>query len=132
MIDVLLSGRLVRDPVTRTGKSGKDFTTALLRCDVGEEDPVIVSVIAFGGVVEKLGRLKAGDAVSIAGSAKLSSWEKDGETRHGLSVTASAVLSAYDAKRRRGGDAKDEARRDRAAPHGGQESAPSFDDPVSW
>ena len=56
---------------------------------------------------EKLARLKAGDAVAIAGSAKLTSWEKDGETKHGLSVTASAVLSAYDVKRRRGNETKD-------------------------
>jgi single-stranded DNA-binding protein len=107
MLDVLVSGRLVRDPVTRTGQSGKPFTTALLRVDTGEEDQTLVSIIAFQEAAEKLARLKAGDAVAVAGSAKLSSWEKDGETRHGLSVTASAVLSAYDVKRRRGTDEKD-------------------------
>jgi single-stranded DNA-binding protein len=100
MLDVLVSGKLVRDPVTRTGKSGKDFCTALLRVDTGEEEQMLVPVIAFQEAAEKLSRLKAGDAVSVAGPAKLSSWEKDGETRHGLSVTAHAVLSAYDVKRR--------------------------------
>ena len=108
MLDVLVSGKLVRDPVTRTGQSGKPFTTGLLRVDVGEEEQMLVSVIAFQEAGEKLGRLKSGDAVSVAGSAKLSSWEKDGETRHGLSVTASSVLSAYDVRRRRGSEgAKD-------------------------
>ena len=112
MLDVLVSGKLVRDPVTRTGQSGKPFTTCLLRVDVGEEEQMLVSVIAFQEVGEKLGRLKSGDAVSVAGSAKLSSWEKDGETRHGLSVTASSVLSAYDVRRRRGSEgAKDKPAR---------------------
>jgi hypothetical protein len=60
-------------------------------------------VFTFQEVSERLGRLKAGDAVSLAGSARLSSWEKDGEARHGLSVTATAILSAWDAKRRRRG-----------------------------
>jgi single-stranded DNA-binding protein len=124
MIDALISGRLVRDPMTRTGQSGKPFTTALLRCDTGEEEQTLVSVIAFQEAGEKLGRLKAGDAVAVAGSAKLSSWEKDGETRHGLSVTASSVLSAYDVKRRRGGEEKPVAK-----------SAPSetpLNDPIPW
>jgi single-stranded DNA-binding protein len=108
VLDVLISGKLIRDPVSRTGQSGKPFTTALLRCDTGEEEQTLVSVIAFNEVSERLSRLKAGDGVAIVGSAKLSSWEKDGETKHGLSVTASSVLSAFDVKRRRGNEvAKD-------------------------
>jgi single-stranded DNA-binding protein len=112
MLDVLISGRLARDPVSRVGSSGKPFTTALLRCDTGEEQQMLVNVISFGEASEKLSKLKAGDAVSVAGPAKLSSWEKDGETRHGLSVTASSVLSAYDVRRRRGSEgAKDKPAR---------------------
>jgi single-stranded DNA-binding protein len=107
ILNVLVSGKLIKDPVSRIGSSGKPFTTALLRVDTGEEEQMLVSVIAFQESAEKLGRLKAGDGVAIAGSAKLSSWEKEGEVKHGLSVTASAVLSAYDVKRRRGGDEKD-------------------------
>jgi single-stranded DNA-binding protein len=110
MLDVLLSGKLIKDPVIRTGASGRSFTTALVRCDTGEEESTLVSVIAFQEAGEKLGRLKSGDGVSIAGSAKLSSWVKDGETKYGLSVTASAVLSAYDVRKRRGGDEKKPAR----------------------
>lgn len=123
MLDVLVSGRLVRDPQTRVGQSGKPFTTCLLRVDTGEEEQMLVSVIAFQEAAEKLARLKAGDAVAVAGSAKLSSWEKDGETRHGLSVTASAVLSAYDVKRRR----SSEATKDKPAT-----VAPDLDDPIPF
>jgi single-stranded DNA-binding protein len=128
MLDVLVSGKLIKDPVIRTGQSGKPFTTALLRVDTGEEEQTLVSVIAFQEAAEKLARLKAGDAVAIAGSAKLSSWEKDGETKHGLSVTASAVLSAYDVKRRRGNEApSDTTGKDKPAT-----AAPDLDDPLPF
>jgi len=125
MLDVLVSGKLIREPVTRTGQSGKPFTTALVRCDVGEEEQMLVSVIAFQEAGEKLGRLRAGDAIAIAGSAKLSSWEKDGETKHGLSVTASAVLSAYDVRKRRG----NETAKDKPA---AQAPGPELDDEIPF
>ena len=125
MLDVLVSGKLIREPVTRTGQSGKPFTTALVRCDVGEEEQMLVSVIAFQEAGEKLGRLRAGDAIAIAGSAKLSSWEKDGETKHGLSVTASAVLSAYDVRKRRG----NETAKDKPAV---RDSGPELDDEIPF
>lgn len=129
MLEVLASGKLIKDPDTRTGQSGKPFTTALLRVDVGEEQPTLVSVIAFQEASEKLGRLKSGDAITVAGSAKLSSWEKDGETRHGLSVTASAVLSVYDVKRRRGNEERSEAMPPKPA---GEPPEPDLDDPIPF
>ncbi len=45
--------------------------------------------------------LHKGDALAIAGRAKLSSWTKDGEEKHGLSVVADRVLSAYAAGKAR-------------------------------
>ncbi|BBL74574.1 single-stranded DNA-binding protein [Methylomagnum ishizawai] len=98
MLDVLLSGKLSRDPLVRVGPSGRPFTTAQIRVPVEGDETLWVSTIAFGEVGERLGRLKAGDAVSLAGSAKLSSWEKDGELRHGLSVTASGILSIHETR----------------------------------
>jgi single-stranded DNA-binding protein len=103
MLEVLISGRLIRDPATRTGPSGKPFTTALLRVqtDGNDGEALVASCIAFGETGERLGRLRAGDAASLAGSAKLSEWQKEGQTRHGLDVTVRAVLSVQDARRRR-------------------------------
>ena len=125
MLDVLVSGKIVKDPVSRIGQSGKPFTTALVRCDVGEEEQQLVSLIAFQESAERLARLKAGDMVAVAGSAKLSSWEKDGETKHGLSVTASAVLSAYDVRKRRG----NETAKDKPA---AQAPGPELDDEIPF
>jgi single-strand DNA-binding protein len=105
MIDALISGTLIRDPSTRTGASGKPFCNFLLSAPVGGEEPaVMVSGIAFADAAEKIGRLKKGDALSVVGSLRPSTWQDKttGETRHGLNITAQACLTAYDVKKRRG------------------------------
>jgi single-stranded DNA-binding protein len=104
MIDALISGKLIRDPALKTGPSGKPYCNFLLSVPTGDGEPVIVSGIAFADVAERIGRLKKGDAVSVAGSLKPSEWtdKTTGELKHGLNITVSAALSAYDVKKRRG------------------------------
>lgn len=56
--------------------------------------------------------LTRGDSCAIVGRAKLSTWTKDGEEKHGLSVVAEKMLTAYqlDKKRRQArGEAQDES-----------------------
>jgi single-stranded DNA-binding protein len=131
MLGVLIGGRLIRDPQVRTGQGGKSFTTALVRVPVDQgEDSLLVSVIAFQETAERLARLKAGDSVSLTGSAKLSSWEKDGEMHHGLAVTASALLTTYDVRQRRG-DPRASGASD-PAPAAGLDPAPDPDDPLGF
>ncbi len=113
MLNVLISGKLVRDPQTRVGKSGKPYTTALIAVPVravseGDEDCVLVSVIAFGPAAEALAALANGDDVSCAGSGRLSSWTKDGVECHGLAVTAHRVLTAYQRRKTQAAQQKPE------------------------
>jgi hypothetical protein len=70
MLELLISGKLLRDPQARTGQSGKPFTTALVRVPTEREESALANVIAFGETGERLARLRAGDSVSLAGSAK--------------------------------------------------------------
>lgn len=134
MLSILASGKLVRDPQTRTGRNGKSFVTGLLSVAVetrndGEPGRTLVSAIAFGPAAEALGALAVGDDVSIAGAARLSIWIKDGEERHGLAVTAHRVLSAYQRRKTQRASSTDENTE-------AQPAAPSiaggdfFDDPV--
>ena len=100
MMSVLVSGRLVKDPQTRTGRNGKSFTTALVAVPVetvseGDNDRVLVSVICFGKAAEALAALGKGDTVALARDGRLTQWGKDGITNHGLAVTAHRVLSSY-------------------------------------
>lgn len=94
MIRVLVSGRLYGRPETRTGKAGKPFTTAKLSIDTGEEHRTWASAIAFGKEAERLAGLKDGDAVSVAGRAKLEAYEaKDGAPRASLSIVVGEIAA---------------------------------------
>ncbi len=42
MIDAFVTSKLIRDPSTKTGASGKSFVSFLLSVHVGDEDSVIV------------------------------------------------------------------------------------------
>ena len=103
MIDALISGKLIKSPELKTGQSGKYYTQFLLSVAIGEDKPVIVSGMAFTETAEKIARLQKGDALSVVGSLKPSEWtdKATGVTKHGLSITANASLSAYDIKKRR-------------------------------
>jgi single-stranded DNA-binding protein len=104
MIDALIAGKLIRDPAAKQSASGKPYCNFMLSVPTGDGEPVIVSGIAFGDVAERIARLQKGDALSVTGTLKPSEWtgKTTGETKHGLNVTVSAALSAYDVKKRRG------------------------------
>lgn len=98
MLSVLCSGSLVSDPRERTTAGGKAFATAQMRVPAEDAEAMLVSVIAFNAdAVTGLLALSKGDALAVAGRAKLSTWEKDGEEKHGLSVVVDRVLTAYQA-----------------------------------
>lgn len=129
MLSVLVSGKLVRDPQARMGKGGKPFCTALIVASIeavteGDADKVLVSAIAFGKAGEALAALGKGDTVALVGDARLSSWEKDGATNHGLAVTAHRVMSSY--QRRKTQRAQTKGQDD------GSTVATTFDDAVSF
>ena len=102
MLSVLLEGSLISVPVQRTSAKGSPFVTAQLRCNAEDGESVFCSVIAFSAsAAEALAQLGAGDTVAIAGPAAISRWEKNGEPHVGLKVTATRVLTVYDAGMRR-------------------------------
>lgn len=112
MLEVLLTGKLFRDPKPGRTKTDKPMCSALVRVAMGEES-IMASVLCFEDAAERLGRLKVGDAVSVAGTAKIGTWERDGEVRPSLDVVATAILTVHDAKKRRG-----DAPRNKAGNHG--------------
>ena len=103
MIDALISGKLIKTPELRTGQSGKHYTQFLLSVAVGEEQPVIVSGIAFAETAERIAKLQKGDPLAVIGSLKPTEWtdKNTGETKHGLNVTVNNSLSPYDIKKRK-------------------------------
>jgi single-stranded DNA-binding protein len=117
MINALLAGQLASQPKSGTSASGVTWANCVIRCPVGnnretgDAEVAFVSLACFGTEAEKLARMDRGDAISATGNIKQSSYTKDGVERHGLSMTASAVLTAYQVKRRRG-DSEGKAKRE--------------------
>ena len=106
MLNALASGHLVRDPKSGTSATGTRWANATIRCNIGQDkdgaaQTAFVTVVCFGDVAERLARLGKGDAISVQGPLKPTTYEKDGETRHGLEIVANAVLSPYDARSKR-------------------------------
>lgn len=97
MLNILATGTLITDPQRRTSAAGKAYATASLRVPSDGADAVLVSLIAFAtDAVDALLADSKGDALAVAGRAKLSIWTgRDGAACHGLAVTAERALSPY-------------------------------------
>ena len=111
MLSGLLAGTLASTPKSGKAASGVTWANVLVRVpcgqnkETGDAESAFVQVAAFGSHAQALARLGKGDSVSATGSMKPSEYQaKDGTTRHGLSLTATAILSAYQVRQRRGDD----------------------------
>lgn len=102
MIGALVSGTLISDPVERRTREGKPFMTATLRVPAGE-DPVFVGVAAFEpNAAARLAQMSKGGNVAACGVLEQNTWtDKAGAERTGWRLTASEVLTAYAATKRR-------------------------------
>lgn len=102
MISALLIGELSADPVARIGANGNDFATANLRVPAGDSAQFIGLAVFDRAAVEQLMRLKRGDACAATGTLTMNVWMgRDGTERSGWRLTATAVLSVYEATKRR-------------------------------
>ncbi len=106
-LHVLATGTLLADPVARQGAKGQ-FATATIRVAT-DDGAVLVSAVAFGRLADDLLDRRAGDAVAIAGRARLTEWTgRDGTEHHGVSVVVEQLASAA-AVRRADADRRSEA-----------------------
>lgn len=103
MIRALIAGELVATPQERTGRNGRPFALARLSVPQGEDGRVFCSVIAFhDDAVSRLLQLRAGAAVSMAGTLKVGTWQaNDGTTRAQLDLVADEVASTTPRPRKR-------------------------------
>jgi single-stranded DNA-binding protein len=102
MLTVLASGTLVSDPRQRQGANARAYATAAMRVPSEESESMLLSIITFNDTaVAALLALKKGDGLAVTGRAKLTSWEKNGEQRHGLSIVAEQIMTVYQHDMRR-------------------------------
>lgn len=111
-IDVLINGKLFKSAEQRTSAKGK-YTIGKIKVSDGEEN-TFCSFIAFSESAQNaLLALSDGDAVSVAGTAKLKVWTNNkNETKPQLDVTVSNVLSVYSIKKKRDKTQGNEAEND--------------------
>lgn len=147
MLSTIVAGQIVTEPKHGTSKAGTAWANCVVRCpcgqnrETGEQESAFVQVAAFGDEAAKLAKLTKGDSVSATGALKPTTYQKNGEERNGLSLTATGILTAYQARKKRGDS--DRASRETSAPSarsapGWEVYAPAtsagaaFDDPVSF
>ncbi|MCG5073037.1 single-stranded DNA-binding protein [Paraburkholderia tagetis] len=103
MIEGLIAGKLYGTAQTRTGPSGRVFTTAKVRAAASDGDTLFVNVITFSdSTAAALLALEDGDAVTLAGTLTPKVWtDKHGEARPALDMNAHAMLTTYHVRRKR-------------------------------
>ena len=100
--NVVMVGRLTRDPELRRTGSGKavcSFDIAIGRRfkdqatgEWKDADPTFVPVVVWGDMAERCGdRLKKGFPVHVEGRLQTNKWEQDGVKKSRLEVIASRV-----------------------------------------
>lgn len=102
MISVMAAGTLIGTPAERTSKAGNKFVTAQLKAFDGDESS-LVSLVAFDEAICKaLTALSKGDAITVSGSCKPTTWTaRDGSQALGLNVVVKVVMTQYAVTKKR-------------------------------
>jgi single-stranded DNA-binding protein len=102
MIGALVQGELVAEPVERMTTTGKLYWTVTLRVPTSTE-ALFIGVSTFSATAgERLMKLHKGSPLAAAGTLEPTEWTgKEGEPRKGWRMTASEVLTVYEASKRR-------------------------------
>lgn len=135
MLSAIISGSIVTAPKHGTSKAGTEWANAVVRVpcgqnrETGEQESAFVQVAAFGEQAERLAKLTKGDSISAAGALKPTVYVKDGQERHGLSLTATGILTAY-AERKKRGNSDSQPRHERPADR--EYAGYAFDDPPGF
>jgi single-stranded DNA-binding protein len=116
-------------------KSGTEWANCVVRVpcgqnrETGDQESAFVQVACFGSEAAKLSRLSKGDSISAAGALKPNEYQaKDGTTKHGLSMTATGILSAYQIRKKSGSNGSDRQSQATGQERGRQSHDYLFDD----
>lgn len=100
-LQVIITGKLTRNPQFKTSKQGNPYVWMLLSVPT-EQERLSASVLGFEQVAETMGKLNEGDEVAVTGTASINEWDKgDGTTRISLNVMASQVMTLYQHRKKK-------------------------------
>jgi single-stranded DNA-binding protein len=94
-IQALATGTVSTPPTSRTTAAGRPWATFTLRVQAGGSSSSFVSVAVFApDLVDAVLALAEGAAISVQGRLELREWTgRDGQSRTGLSITASELMA---------------------------------------
>ncbi|ACC74815.1 hypothetical protein PPMP20_37980 [Paraburkholderia phymatum] len=100
MIDALITGTLIVDPVAKTTRTGNPYCTCRVRVPMGEAEALFCLMTAFEATArDGLLALHRRDPVALACSLSISVWTPDtGGARPNVQGTVHAILTPYQVK----------------------------------
>lgn len=95
MNSVVISGRLTQDITLKTSRTGKPYTFNVIAVDKfvnNEKGTDFIPIVIFGRNAENIEKYsQKGARVTVAGTLQSGSYEKEGETKHSLSVAVEKI-----------------------------------------
>lgn len=107
MMQLHVSGRLVRDPAQKTSAGGRPYIHALMTASSGDGETLITVMVFDTDLQTLLASLRKGDSLSAIGSASIRAHtDKEGQPAAGvtLMVNRLMVMTAKEAAPRPRGD----------------------------
>jgi len=133
MIQIHVSGRLVRAPAQKTSANGNAYTTGLL-LSASKDGEQLVSLSVFDPDLQTLlASLKKGDSVSVMGGASIRAYtDKEGAPQAVVSVMVNRIMAMTEGKAKPKlkvpGNGQPYQRTEDFMSAGPREFAPPFDD----
>ncbi len=136
MMQLHVSGRLVRDPAQKTSSGGKAYVHGLMTASSGEGESLITLMVFDTDLATLLASLRKGDSVSAMGSGSVRGYlDKDGQPAAGVTLMVNRLMAmaAKEAAPRPRGDGQRRLRFDHPQA-GPQDPSPieAYDDPISF
>src|SRR5512139_1260782 len=87
MMQLHVSGRLVRDPAHKTSSNGRPYIHALMTVSSGDGEALITLMVFDPELGNLLAGLKKGDSLSVIGSGSVRAYaDKEGKPAAGITV----------------------------------------------
>ena len=99
MMQLHVSGRLVRDPAQKTSSNGRPYVNALMTAGSTDGD-LLVTLMAFDtDLANLLATLKKGDSLSAIGSGSVKAYtDKEGKPAAGITLMANRLMAMAEGK----------------------------------
>jgi single-stranded DNA-binding protein len=94
MMQLHISGRLVRDPQSKTSAAGNPYLSAMAVVGAGDKEALVTLMVFDADLQTLLASLKKGDTLSAIGSASIRAYaDKEGNPAAGVTVMVNRLMT---------------------------------------